>query len=260
MNDKVKEVLDTILQQFKEGNIPKKVAIATFPTFDNPMTKWSFLNQLICYFSGSDDWRGFNQWKEVNRFVKKGAKATFILVPKFKKEINDKGEEHPELKGFMTAPVFKFEDTDGEELTHEKLELPELPLMDRARELGVDIVAVPGNEDFNGYYSRSKSTIALASPEFCVFAHELTHLADDKLNGLERKQDPIQEIVAELGAYTLCEIFNLDGSKHLGNHYKNIEYYAQKLDLTPQSAVMKVLSRTEKILKFLLKEEENVLA
>ena len=86
MNAKVKAVLDTILEQFKSGNVPEMVALSTFPISIFPMNKWSLLNQLACYFTGLTDFRGYKQWFEVKRFVKKGETATHILVPRMKKE------------------------------------------------------------------------------------------------------------------------------------------------------------------------------
>jgi antirestriction protein ArdC len=258
MNDKVKSVLDSILEQFKNGdNIPQMVAIATFPTANFPMYKWSLLNQLVCYFSGMTDFRGYKQWLEAKRFVKKGETATHILVPWMKKDENPEGVEKTHLAGFITACVFAVEQTDGEPLEYQQLELPDFPLMDIARELGVNVATIPGNYDHYGYYSPTKKVIALASPEEAVFFHELTHLADEKVNGkLEIGQNPLQEITAELGALALCQIVGLDGSKHLGNHYRYIESYAKKIDMSPYTALLKVISNTEKILNFLLKEDK----
>ena len=258
MNAKVKSVLDTILDQFKNSDkIPEAIALITYPTANLPMYKWSLLNQLVCYFTGLTDFRGYRQWEEVKRHVKKGEKGTHILVPWIKKDEDEKGEEKSFLAGFITASVFSVEQTDGEPLDYQQLELPPFPLMDRAIELGVNVAAIPGSYEHYGYYSPTKKVIALASPEECVFFHELTHLADDKINGVKNGQDPIQEIVAELGALALCNIVGLDGSKHLGNHYRYIERYAKELNISPYSALLKVISNTEKILNFLLKEKED---
>lgn len=260
MNAKVKAVLDTILDQFQNGNIPELVALSTYPVSILPMNKWSLLNQLVCYITGLNDFRGYKQWLEVKRYVKKGEKATNILVPWIRKDKDEQtNEEKSFLAGFITASVFAVEQTDGEPLDYQKLELPTFPLMDRAKELGVNVAAIPGGYDHYGYYSQSKKVIALASPEEAVFFHEICHLADDKISGIQAGQDPIQEITAELGALALCQIVGLDGSKHFGNHYRYIESYAKKLDMTPYCAVLKVLSRTEKILNFLLKEVEHEL-
>ena len=258
MVSKVKAVLDIILDQFKNSEtIPSSIALITFPTAVIPMNSWSFLNKLVCIFCGTSDARGYRQWQEVKRQVKKGTHAIHILVPYFKKEKDENDEEVLNLVSFITAPVFRVEDTEGEPLDYQKLELPKFPLMDKAKELGINVSAIPGNPDCYGYYLSSKKSISLASPEFCVFAHELTHAVDDKINGIKPGQDPIQEITAELGALALCNIVGLDGSKHLGNHYRYIESYAKELDISPYSALLRVISNTEKILNFLLKEEAN---
>ena len=170
MNSKVKSVLDTILDQFKNSEkIPEAIALISFPTANLPMYKWSLLNQLVCYFTGLTDFRGYKQWEEVKRHVKKGEKGTHILVPWIKKDEDERGEEKSFLAGFITASVFAAEQTHGEPLDYQKLELPPFPLMDRAKELGVNVAAIPGSYEHYGYYSPTKKVIALASPEECVF-------------------------------------------------------------------------------------------
>ena len=73
------------------------------------------------------------------------------------------------MAGFITASVFAVEQTEGEPLDYQQLELPEFPLMDKAKEFGVNVAAIPGNYDHYGYFSAKKKVIALASPEECIF-------------------------------------------------------------------------------------------
>ena len=63
MNDKVKNVLNTIIDKFKSGDIPQAVALATFPIPDTPSANWSFTNRTLMFISGTGDARGFRQWK-----------------------------------------------------------------------------------------------------------------------------------------------------------------------------------------------------
>ena len=117
MNERVKQVLNVVVEKFKSGEIPEAVAMASFPIPDIPSSAWSFTNRTIMFLSGSGDARGFRQWKEVNRWVKKGTSAIYILIPCYKKEVDeDSGEERDVLRFFKSAPVFRVEDTDGEEL------------------------------------------------------------------------------------------------------------------------------------------------
>jgi len=250
MEDRVKQALNSILEAFKSGTIPETIAYSTFPPIQNiPMNSWSFLNRTLAFLSGTADARGFRQWQSANRRVKKGARALYILVPMLYK----KDEESVVLRGFKSAPVFKVEDTEGEPLDYQKLELPEFPLMDRAKEWGVSVKAVPGNYRYYGYFSQGRKEIALATREECVFFHELAHCAHSKIAPLKPGQDPFQEIVAELGAQALCRLAGKTGDKFLGNSFKYIESYAGKVNKTAHSACLQALSETEKVLTLILK-------
>lgn len=259
MNERVKNVLQNILNAFETKQIPEAVAFSVFPAPDIPSRKWSFLNRTIMFFSGTMDARGFRQWQSANRFVKKGAKAIYILVPMIYKKEDENGDKAKVIGGFKVSPVFRLEDTDGEPLDYEKHELPELPLMERAREWGLNVKAIPGNYRFYGYYSPDRKEIALATKEECVFFHELSHAADNRIKGhLKKGQDPFQEIIADLSAQALCSLAGKTGTKHLGNTYQYIKKYAEELDLQPVSACLKVLSEVEQVLNLILKGGENV--
>jgi len=251
METKVQQALGLILKAFEDGNIPEAVAMSTFPPAIVPMNSWSFLNRTLVFLSGTADARGFRQWQSANRYVKKGAKALHILVPLIKKK-KDENEEKMFLYGFKTAPVFRVEDTDGQPLDYEQITLPELPLMDRAKEWGISVKAIPGNYQYYGYFSPSRQEIALATKEECVFFHELTHCAESRLLDLKPGQDPLQEIVAELGAHALCRIAGKTGEQSLGNSYRYIARYAEKVKLSPHQACLKVLNRVESALNLIL--------
>lgn len=81
------------------------------------------------------DARGIRQWNSVNRFVKRGTKAIYILVPYLKQVEDDLGENQYQLLGFGLSPVFRVEDTDDESLDYENIQMPEVPLLQRAEEL-----------------------------------------------------------------------------------------------------------------------------
>ena len=258
MNDKVKSVLNQILDQFKSGAIPEVVAISMYPIPDIPSAKWSLTNRTLMFLAGTADGRGYKQWREVGRYVKKSSKAFFILVPFIKKVDGDQGGEKQILMGFGCRPVFRVEDTDGKELEYENMELPELPLLDRAKEWNISVRAIPGNYRYYGYYSLDKKEIHLATSEEIVFFHELSHSAHEKVNGsLKRGQDPFQEIVAELSAAALCKLVGKQGNDLLGNSYKYIEKYSEKVEMRPYKACLKVMAETEKVLSLILKTEDE---
>ena len=258
MNDRVRTVLAGILEQFKTGRIPELVSFAMFPRAENvPSADWSLLNRTAMFLGGTADARGFKQWQAVGRYVKKGEKARiFILIPCFKKrQKEDSEEEVAFLTGFLTKGVFAYEQTEGEPLPHLEIEVPDLPLLERAAEWGLSVKAIPGNFQYRGYYAPGRAEIALASREECVFFHELAHAAHDRLKpgGLTVGQDPLQEITAELAAAALCRIVGKQERDTLGNHYCYIERYAEKIKLSAFSACTRVLAGVEQVLNLILK-------
>lgn len=258
---RVKETLNTIVKKFEEGDVPEAVALTCFPLIDVPMSRWSLLNRLIVFFSGSKDARGFRQWNQIGRYPKKGSKAIYIFAPIIVKkgqeqENNSEAqEETPKtLSGFTLVPVFRLEDTNGKPLEYPDLSIPAFPLIKRAEEWGINITAVSGNSYSYGAYSQKRKEIILASPEESVFFHELCHSAHHRIKGkLIAGQDWGQEIVAELGAVALCKLVGKEPDKALGNGYRYIAKYAEDARLSVISAIMRVLSDTEEVLNLILK-------
>ena len=78
-------------------------------------------------------------------------------------------------------PVFRAEDTEGDPLDYEIVELPDLPLLELAEQWGITVKNVPGNFQYYGFYSDQRKEIGLATKEECVFFHELAHAAHYKL-------------------------------------------------------------------------------
>ena len=259
MNQKVKQTLDCIIDRFKTGDIPEAVGFSMFPMADVPAGHWSRLNRTIMFLSGTHDARGFRQWQEAGRNVIKGSKAIHILVPSFRKFTNKKtGEEENALIGFLSRPVFRVEDTEGEPLSYEQIELPNLPLLERAEEWGISVKAIPGNYSYYGYYSSSRKEICLASPDEVNFFHELAHCAHERLVGkLTPGQNAIQEVVAELSAQALSCLVGKSAKKTIGNSYLYIERYAEKIGMSVYTACLQVLNDTEKVLNLILVPEKN---
>jgi len=258
---KTTEVLQNIIKLFESGQVPEAVAHATFPVIKIPANTWSLLNRILLYCANTEDARGFRQWQEVGRYVQKGAKAIHILAPKFKKIEKPVEKEDPTeklektiLTGFFSIPVFRVEDTEGEPLEYEKLTLPPLPLMERAKEWGLTVKAVPNNGSWYGSYSPSRAIIQLATPEERTFFHELAHHAHKLILGeLKPGQNWRQEVVAELAAQALCYLVGKKPGHSIGNSYHYIASYAKEAFLSPVTVCLKTLNDVEQILSLILK-------
>lgn len=161
MNEKVKSVLNSVLERFETGDIPEAIAYSMFPVPEVPSARWSLLNRTLQFLHGTFDARGIRQWNRVNRYVKKGSKAFYILVPLIKK-VEESEEDKQVLIGFGTTAVFCVEDTDGQSLEYENIELPRFPLIDRAKAWGISVRAIPGNYRYFGLYSAERKEIELA--------------------------------------------------------------------------------------------------
>jgi antirestriction protein ArdC len=256
MTQSVSETLNGIVESFKSGGIPEAIAYSMFPIPDLPSSKWSVLNRITVFLSRTADARGFRQWNDAGRHVKRGAKAIYILVPRIvKQQITEEAGEAKEEElsmGFMARPVFRVEDTDGEPLDYERMELPPLPLMERAREWGLSVKAVPGNYQYHGYFSQDKQEIGLASKDEAIFFHELAHAAHQRIAGDLRVFPPWEkEVVAELAAAALCKIVGKD-SRYLGASYQYIRHYAEQEGLSPVKACLRVIDQTEAVLSVIL--------
>ena len=257
MKPKVKEALNKIMERFESGDIPEAVAYAMFPVPAIPCSNWSLLNRIITFINCSKDARGIRQWNSVNRYVKKGTKAIYILVPFIRNVEDDLGENQHRLLGFGVAPVFRVEDTEGEPLEYENISVPDLPLMDIAHQWGISVKAVPGNYQYYGFYAPGRKEIALATSQECVFFHELAHAGHHIIGNLRKGQDPLQEIVAELSASALALLVGKSIEDTTGNSYRYIQKYAEQLNMSVHTACVKVLADTEKVLNLIIHNNLN---
>src|ERR1700677_3804839 len=160
-----------IVHAFEDANsLPQPLAQMFIRRKDTPhCRKWSWGNQLLVILNGFTDARGFHQWHEVGRNVKKGEKAFYILGP-VKKELLDKvtGEEKVLIVGFKGGAVFACAQTEGEPLASGDPDIENwiqtLPLLDVAKTWGLAVGTFDGEGvGFLGRYRHGKA-IDLESP------------------------------------------------------------------------------------------------
>ncbi len=251
---KAKVCLQRIVDLFKEGNIPKALAVATIPPQAGiPSAKWSLSNRLLQFLADTSDARGFRQWQKAGRQVNKGAKAFHILGPKARtvKETDENGQETEKIivVGFFAIPVFRAEDTDGEPLPYEPAKPP--PLADVADQFGLSVSYQTFASRYYGYYQGESKRIVLASHEVKVFFHELAHAAHYRIGGkLKGGQVPNQEIIAELTAATLAQMYCPESN--LGFSYEYVKSYAKKSKKSIERACLAVINTVGKVLDEIL--------
>ncbi len=253
--DKATDALKRILESFESGAVPEALARVAIPPVDVPCAHWSLSNRLLVFLSGTDDARGFQQWKEASRFVRSGAKALYILAPiLIRKQDGEDGPDESEkvLKGFRVIPVFRVEDTEGDPLPVSPVLPPEPPpLIEVATAWGVTVNYRAIVNPFLGSYSPGRKEILLCTHDEQVFFHELAHAAHERaLGALKQGQDWKQEIVAELTAATLMHLFGKRPND--GGSYRYIAQYAQKASKDVYRACLTVVADVEKCLSLIL--------
>ena len=313
--EQIKKSINAILELFNSGMLPKAMAKIVFKNTDKPINAWSMSNSLICFFDwiqtkystelkalstpkergafliehldeamDNADYRGFAQWKAVNRSVKKGeAASAYILAPLYKKykrryyESTDgkkylgkedkapegseeKSEEGRFIYAFRGVPVFMAEQTEGKPIENKPLKLPQLPFMPIAEFLGIKVVPKAFSGNYYGAFSPEAKKIMLCTPDEVTFFHELAHAVDDHLlkvttgQGLKGGQQTDQEVVAQFSANVIAYIrgYKIEESTAYTKQY--LEHYAG--EGKAEEAVIKLMSRVENIVDFIMNFKE----
>lgn len=250
--ERAKSQLARIVELFSSRELPDTLVKAYLEPTGTPSDKWSLGNRLIMAMEKTQDARGYRQWMQVGRHVKKGAKAIYILAPRVMTAVEkdkETGEKSTRrfVAGFVGVPVFRYEDTDGAELRHVKNEPRTLPpLADVAKHWGVNVRFDATRHGEYGSFSKTDSEIRLCTDEVSTFFHELAHAAHSRIEELKPGQDPTQEIVAQLVACTLARSYGYDVD---GYTYGYIGHYAGGGDPeTIGKSCYRVIGTVEKIL------------
>ena len=259
----MQEASEKLLEMFKSQEFGPQLSLtiikrrADDPVNALPCNKWSIGNHILMWFFGHTDAAAtFLQWKHMNRAVVKGAKAFPIFSPivyKSKKKKDDgTEEEHVGIRGFRAVPVFRIEDTVGEDLKTSDYTPPEMPPLYKAAEvLGVKVYWRPMSRAAYGYYSPGDNSITLSSTDYVVWFHELTHAVRETLADANADPDR-EEIIAETTASVLMEMQFGDHS-YQQQAYEFIKHYCT--DKSPEfvmKTVMGVLKDVEEVVNKIL--------
>lgn len=259
------QVLTDLANKFADGTdkLPEAIAKSYIIAPSVPCSKWSLSNRVIALLSGTNDARGYRQWQQVGRHVKKGSKAFRILVPRMITTNKDEAEKNEDVEpikqcvGFATVPVFRLEDTDGTELEEYKpTELP--PLYDLAKKLGIEVKYANTMNGEYGHVNVKGKEISLSTESADTFLHELVHYYDLKdRKDVKPGQDKTQEIVAQLGACVLAKMYaDFDASRYTWDY---IASYAETTDpVKVGKECLKVIKRVGTVIDQIIADAEKL--
>ena len=255
--DLANETLSRVVASFSENTFAETLAKQLIIAPELPCANWSLCNRFIMALHGTGDARGFNQWREVYRYPRKGSKAFYILAPVLRPafapvKVMVDGQEKTEIRrvqglvGFRCVPVFRVEDTDGKALEQYKpREYP--PLVEVAKAWGLEVRYARIS---NAYGAYDRTAITLSTEDQEDFFHELAHAAHDRIEKLKGGQHREQEAIAELSAAVLSRLY---GHNYDSGAWQYLAYYAG--EKTPEAVgrlCLSVLSKVEKVLKLIL--------
>lgn len=254
--------LEKIIQLFSSEQLPDLCAKALISAPEKPISRWSMGNQLLALLAGTDDARGYRQWQSVGRHVRQGSKAFYILGPVHVRKVvesasGDPGddEEVDVLVGFKAIPVFRIEDTEGDELPTYKPRDPP-PLLQVAGRFGMRVNYVRLSAGVYGYSDYERKVIGLATESWDVFWHELAHTIH---RSFEPKtghgQEPEAEAIAQLVAATLARLYGQPADNFSWTYIAS-----QAQSHSPQQVgrlCMRVLDRTKKVLDLIYSPEQQ---
>jgi hypothetical protein len=254
LSEKAQNSINKVIEKFQSGDLSPISRVARIRLDPSaPAYKWSLSNKVLAFVQANEfDCRGFRQWQDIGRNVKKGCKAVFIVRPHTIKRKDEENEEELICVGFSTVPVFAASDTEGKEFIpgYQPQELP--PLLEVAKKFNISVDYVPVPSDRLGDTNREGSKIRLGSQNPSVFFHELTHAIHAQIDGgLKGGQHTDQETIAEFTAVVLMDLYDL--GDHTGNSWDYISSYSHD----PLLAITKALGTVEKVLKVLTNEQEN---
>ncbi len=214
-----------LIAQLTEGisNLTSSDEWRSYLDLQSRFHRYSFNNVLLIAAQCHEATRvaGFNAWRKMDRFVRKGAKAIWILAPMIYKNADaEDGEDDWVIRGFKFVPVFDVAQTDGEELPSICNRIVGddpaghyVQLLVVAQSIGFTVEdhefggSTNGDCTYELHRIRVEATNSLAQ-RVKTLVHEITHalLHEGHANRA------LAELEAESTAYVVCQALGIDSS------------------------------------------------
>lgn len=227
--------IDEVLKQLKDGveGIQDSYQFRLFLTTMSKFRDYSIGNQILIMLQKPDAARvaGFNTWKDLGRWVRKGEKGIAILAPvmppKQKPEEREQDETEAETEieprpvFFKVVYVFDVSQTEGKPLP--EFEVPVLTgeaseelfadLLDHMKQRGVGVDFDPKphmDPGIKGFYSQAGIWVRPEEPraqQLKTLLHEIAHYYSERVFHIPRQD---AETIAESAAFVVGAHFGFD--------------------------------------------------
>jgi hypothetical protein len=202
------------------GNLIASDEWRRYLEFQARFHRYSFGNVLLIALQCHEATRvaGFRAWQKMNRPVRRGEKALWILAPMVHSHVADEGEEQLIVRGFKFVPVFDVSQTDGEDLPSVCNRLDGADpagcfarLVSVAQSIGFAVTSHELNGSANGDCSHAERRIRIEirnapAQQVKTLAHEIAHA----LLHESFESRALAELEAESTAYVVCQALRFD--------------------------------------------------
>ncbi|NLX24229.1 MAG: ImmA/IrrE family metallo-endopeptidase [Phycisphaerae bacterium] len=252
------DALNTLAEALEQG---KSEALTDYLAMVAKFHQYSFRNIMLIASQRPDACRvaGFNTWRKLGRFVKKGEKGIVIIAPMvFKKQDAESGsDEEGRRLWFRAAYVFDVSQTDGEPLPEPGTVSGDpagyaerLKAFIAVQGIRLEYADTLGGADGRSHGGRIELLKGLTpAAEFSTLAHELAHEMmhhGEKRDGSTRTS---RETEAEAVAFVVCRAIGLETSTaaqdYIQFHDGNTETLAAALDRIQHTAAAIIEAVTE---------------
>lgn len=192
---------------------------------------------------------GFNTWKRLNRFVKKGEKGIVIIAPMLiKAKEETRQEEDRSILRFKAVFVFDVSQTDGEALPefarvggNPNGHTERLKTFIAAKSIELEYAESLGSALGLSHGGRIKVLASLPpAEEFCVLTHELAHELLHRGDRRKETSKTVRETEAEAVAFVVGRAIGLETGTAAADYIRlyngDMNTLAASLDLIQQTA------------------------
>lgn len=167
----------------------------------------------------------YKRWNKVNRYVKKGEKAVYILAP-ISKKIEEATENEAEyITWFKKVPVFDLSQTDGEPILNDNVKgISNMSFNELLQKIDCEVLFE--NKTFTKGWTDGEKIVISSNcsdnEKIAVLFHELAHM---KLHykGNEEINRATKELEAETVGFLCCSALGLtneESGAYITNWYK----------------------------------------
>jgi len=216
-----------LIKKLEEGirNLTTSEEWQHYLDFQSKFHRYSFNNVLLIAAQRPEASQvaGFHAWRKMNRLVRKGEKAIWILAPMVYKNADaEDGEEHRIIRGFKFVPVFDVTQTDGDDLPTvcSRLQGDDpaghyRTLLGVARSIGFCVEDHHFDGVTNGDCNHSEHRIRVETrntpaQRVKTLTHEIAHALLHEQSGSRA----LAELEAESTAYIVCQALGIDSSDY----------------------------------------------